>query len=555
MKRKIETPRIVIEASVFTLVALLIIFCMPSRICAAPQNKSDNQSLSTDDPAVRVVMDVQDRHTKELMEIPNVNGTGTGLSDDGSLAIIVFTRTDEEMNALPDRIEGISVIRRVIGEVTPAIAADENTSLGKSFSTEASTTAARPSSIGTSTGNWNDCGAGTIGARMKSGNSYFVLSCNHVFARMNAASMGELIVQPGRGDVGCAQIITDTIGRLADYQPITYGSANPNAMDAALVRINPMLVEASTPVDGYGAPSSTTANASMNMNVKKYGKRTGLTTGYVSALNVSISVTYSTGTAYFSGQIVIQSPGTFADGGDSGSLVVKDGNTPKPVGLVFAKSGLYYTFVTPINTILSRFNVIVDDGEIAPLPVELSSFSGLLHGEDVHLKWRTETELQNFGFFIQRSGDKQEWEDVAFVIGAGESYAPRDYSYIDPAISAFFRGSTLHYRLLQLDRDGTTTLSSILSINQRPAPNSLQVFPHPVRTEATLQLSLAEASAGTLNVYDAYGRRLSEFTQTLDLNAGTQLIPLSMTAVLPGNYFIEFHSTSGVIRKHILVTR
>jgi hypothetical protein len=89
-----------------------------------------------------------------------------------------------------------------------------------------------------------------------------------------------------------------------------------------------------------------------------------------------------------------------------------------------------------------------------PLPVELSSFNAVQIGSTVLLKWRTETEINNFGFDLERTnepnGSVQHWNNIGFVSGSGNSNSPKDYSFTDnPAI-----GSKYYYRLKQIDSDG-----------------------------------------------------------------------------------------------------
>ena len=61
-----------------------------------------------------------------------------------------------------------------------------------------------------------------------------------------------------------------------------------------------------------------------------------------------------------------------------------------------------------------------------PLPVELSHFSAVILENGVKLKWRTETEVSNYGFEIERLQDYnieklQGWEKIGFVQGHGNS--------------------------------------------------------------------------------------------------------------------------------------
>ncbi len=565
MARKLTEKRLLLRIAI---VFALLSFSHEGLTAAdqvLPGDSGDEMVLYADDPRVVHTMEVQNHYTPYFMDIPGVIGTGTGMTETGEPAILVFTTRELGPQVIPVELEGLPVIERVSGETTLLGNGDKNergalrSGTGQENTIDAvATRYSRPVPIGVSTSNWNECAAGTIGVRVRNGNNVYVLSCNHVFARLNYASSGEKIVQPGRGDVSCAQNTADEIGTLADYEPIVYGTSGNNIMDAALVSTNTNLVDASTPLsDGYGAPNRTTATAYIGMDVQKYGRTTGLTQGEVVAINFNCTVPYPAGPSLFNSQIVVQPKkknSDFAGSGDSGALVVTDDNSVNPVGMLFASSGSYI-YVSPIDPILSRFNVEIDDGTPNINPVELVSFSGAMVGQDVQLKWHTATEVENFGFFVQRSTDKKTWTDIDMIPGAGTVNTPRSYRYTDAGIARKFAGQTLYYRLLQLDRDGTEDFSSILTIENTPAPASMQVYPHPVRSNATVQLQLNQPAEGHLHVYDASGRRLDILTHSLPLVQGTHIVPLSLSSVSPGYYFLEFESAGTVVRKRILVVR
>jgi hypothetical protein len=99
----------------------------------------------------------------------------------------------------------------------------------------------------------------------------------------------------------------------------------------------------------------------VGLAVKKQGRTTGLTTGEVSGINATVTVSYgSVGTARFVNQIVI-TPGTFSAGGDSGSLIVTADENKNPVGLLFAGSDTH-TIANPIGLVLDNFGVTIDNG-------------------------------------------------------------------------------------------------------------------------------------------------------------------------------------------------
>ena len=96
------------------------------------------------------------------------------------------------------------------------------------------------------------------------------------------------------------------------------------------------------------------------MAVQKYGRTTALTRGTVTAINAIINIGYSSGTARFIGQIIVQSRGPFIKAGDSGSLLVTDPDRD-PVGLLFAgdNSGKF-AIANNIDAVLNAFNVSID---------------------------------------------------------------------------------------------------------------------------------------------------------------------------------------------------
>jgi hypothetical protein len=222
----------------------------------------------------------------------------------------------------------------------------------------------RPVPIGSSVGNYLDCGAGTLGVRVRNESQYFILSCNHVLARLNLGAVGQNITQPGRADNSCIYNTLDNVAKLYDFEPIVFLTTVSNSMDAAIAETDTLLVANTTPSDGYGIPSSQTQNETVGVRVKKYGKRTGLTKGKIVAINVTMGINYGNGngTATFINQVVIEpvpKKRAFVDVGDSGSLVVTDNKNANPVALIFARSGTL-GIATPINTILTRFNVQID---------------------------------------------------------------------------------------------------------------------------------------------------------------------------------------------------
>ena len=65
--------------------------------------------------------------------------------------------------------------------------------------------------------------------------------------------------------------------------------------------------------------------------------------------------------------------------------------------------------------------------------LELLLFNTNVINDKVYLNWRTETEVNNYGFDIERSSSSlgTSWETIGFIEGNGNSNSPKQYSFSD----------------------------------------------------------------------------------------------------------------------------
>jgi hypothetical protein len=238
-----------------------------------------------------------------------------------------------------------------------------------------------PISLGASGGNISDrtkafCYGGTLGALVQdAAKTQYILSNNHVLARTNAAKLGEDIIQPGLIDQSpvCAQDSSDAVADLSAFIPIQFkgkGATSPNTVDAAIAAVRSGAVDPTGSILDIGTISDATLQPSLGLPVKKSGRTTGLTTGSISAVDVTVDVSYGSGkTARFVNQIIVM-PGSFIDSGDSGSLMVEDIDPmPRAVGLLFAGSSSV--------AIANRIDDVLNAKEFGGLTMVGSSNTGL----------------------------------------------------------------------------------------------------------------------------------------------------------------------------------
>lgn len=95
------------------------------------------------------------------------------------------------------------------------------------------------------------------------------------------------------------------------------------------------------------------------------------------------------------------------------------------------------------------------------LPVELIYFEASLISNGILLRWGTATEVNNYGFEIQRANSSFNFVGIDFVQGSGNSNSPKHYFYVDTSLVDY---GLYHYRLKIIDIDGYFEYSDTVNI-------------------------------------------------------------------------------------------
>ena len=194
------------------------------------------------------------------------------------------------------------------------------------------------------------------------------------------------------------------------------------------------------------------------------------------------------------------------------------------------------------------------------LPVCLSSFTADLSGNKVILRWRTETEINNYGFEIERKhfqiksrGVDEEWRKIGFVDGGGNRSSPQEYSFTDELI--FSHGKYL-YRLRQIDMNGTLKYSKELEVYfELPRELSLkQNFPNPFNPSTEIYFSIPEPGYTQLTVYNVAGEKVATLLNQL-IPSGTYQITFDAAGISSGIYFYFLKSGNFLSVKKMMVMR
>ena len=182
-----------------------------------------------------------------------------------------------------------------------------------------------------------------------------------------------------------------------------------------------------------------------------------------------------------------------------------------------------------------------DAGAGVLLPVELVAFTGTVNHSVVALSWRTATEVNNYGFDIERSSPISAWQKIGFVPGQGSSNTPKEYSYADSPQ----KGTTFRYRLKQIDVDGKYTYSAIVNIMiGTPTIYDLkQNYPNPFNPSTTIAYQIPADGFVTLKVYDILGKEVASLVNETKL-AGLYDVTFDGSKLSSGLYICRMNAAA-----------
>lgn len=190
------------------------------------------------------------------------------------------------------------------------------------------------------------------------------------------------------------------------------------------------------------------------------------------------------------------------------------------------------------------------------LPVELTSFIALTIDNNIQLNWKTATEVNNYGFEVERTikNEKLEiinWETIGFVAGAGNSNSPKEYSFTDKPKD----GTEFKYRLKQIDNDGQYEYSPEVevSLNAVSDYSLKQNFPNPFNPTTKIEYSIPTDNNVEIKVFNVLGVEVATLLNE-QRQAGTHSIEFNSDALPSGIYFYKINSGKySEVKKMILL--
>jgi Secretion system C-terminal sorting domain len=197
---------------------------------------------------------------------------------------------------------------------------------------------------------------------------------------------------------------------------------------------------------------------------------------------------------------------------------------------------------TTANNDFSSLCTAITVTQTNPSPVKLSYFKAIANLTEVNLTWQTEVETNSNHFVVQRSGNAQEFGDLASIKTAGESTQKNNYKFVDknplPGIN--------YYRLRQVDNDGSFTFSKIIDIKSEGGVSETIIYPNP--SVGSFEVTTKEPILSS-EVYNAAGKAIDI---KLIQKGNSYSVDFGKTPE-SGLYFLKIKTRSGITNYRVVI--
>lgn len=198
-------------------------------------------------------------------------------------------------------------------------------------------------------------------------------------------------------------------------------------------------------------------------------------------------------------------------------------------------------YVSGLNTSITSSSNHLNQLDNLPLPVELTNFSAVVIKNMVNLNWQTKTEMNNYGFEIERKASDAEigeadWEKIGFISGYGTSNTTKDYFFTD---SKPYGSSKFYYRLKQINIGGNFKHSDEVEVNLLPNEFVLfQNYPNPFNPVTNIKFALPQNTKITLSVFNILGEEVAALLSE-EKQAGIYEVRFDGSKLSSGTYFFR----------------
>ena len=173
------------------------------------------------------------------------------------------------------------------------------------------------------------------------------------------------------------------------------------------------------------------------------------------------------------------------------------------------------------------------------LPVDFIEIDAIIENEMVKVFWKTSSERNNDYFIVESSENMVDWEDVAYVDGAGNTTGEIQYEVMD---TNPIMGSS-YYRIKQIDFNGNKNYSNIIH-KELYGADDFNLYPNPVTNN--VRITATSNGSYTLFIYDLMGQIIVK-KELFGINNNLNIADLPK-----GNYLVKIKNSTSIRTKPLV---
>ncbi|MGE5363597.1 MAG: T9SS type A sorting domain-containing protein, partial [Bacteroidota bacterium] len=199
---------------------------------------------------------------------------------------------------------------------------------------------------------------------------------------------------------------------------------------------------------------------------------------------------------------------------------------------------------------ISEFSEFVIVSPSQALPVELTAFSAIQTGRNVLLNWQTQTELDNYGYEIERKSTQSDWTKIAFIKGNGTTNKVSNYSYTD---NIGGQSGWVSYRLKQIDLSGNYKYytENRVMLNSPSGYVLEQNYPNPFNPETNISFSIPADQNVRIVIYNQLGELVDRLLDE-NIKAGYHKVTWRPEGLATGIYYVRLTAGDYISVRKIL---
>ena len=152
------------------------------------------------------------------------------------------------------------------------------------------------------------------------------------------------------------------------------------------------------------------------------------------------------------------------------------------------------------------------------------------------LSWTTSSEINSKAFYVEKSINGVDFENLADIEAAGFSNKEITYRYMDIQVT----DKTVYYRLRQADKDGTESITQLVRVEKKLTNNFMIADFSDIAVKENFYVSINAFSAGEMEYTLKSYKGDVIFNTTRNLDEGLNEFEINLRDEKTGKYSVTF---------------